>query len=303
MTSKVTILGSNSAMPAFGRLPSAHYLQISNHTFLIDCGEGTQFTLYNLGLKRSRISKVFITHLHGDHLFGLPGLLTSFELSGRKDDLTIYGPAPLKDYIKVSLEGTGHHLSYKISIHELTDEGMNMIFEDAQVEVYSFPLQHRITCVGYLFKEKPKRRNIKKSIIEAYNPTIDEIKNLIAGQDLKLSNGETILREDCLELMRMPRSYAYCSDTKYDEALVQYIEGVTTLYHETTYLDEFENQAAERYHSTSKQAARIAKLAKVEQLIVGHFSSRYKNINPFKVEAESIFNPVLLAKEGLCFEI
>lgn len=298
MVSNVTILGSNSAMPAFGRLPSSHYLQLIHETFLIDCGEGTQFTLYNLGLKRSKISKIFITHLHGDHLFGLPGLLTSFELSGRKEPLYVYGPAPLKEYIRINVDGVGHRLSYPLIVTELTDEGKQLIVEDEKIEVYSFPLIHRITCVGYLFKEKPKRRNIKKAMIQQYNPSIEQIKALLQGDDLRLSNGEVIKREDCLESAQRPRSYAYCSDTKYYEGMAEYIEGVSTLYHESTYLHEFESQAIERYHSTSIQAARMANLANVEQLILGHFSSRYKNVTPFKEEAMTLFPNVLLAKEG-----
>lgn len=298
MVSNVTILGSNSAMPAFGRLPSSHYLQLLNHTFLIDCGEGTQFALYNQGLKKNKISKIFITHLHGDHLFGLPGLLTSFELSGRKEPLFIFGPAPIKKYIAVSLEGIGHQVSYSIEIQELTDDCKQLIYENEKMEIYSFPLIHRITCLGYLFKEKPKRRNIKREIIEKHKPTIEQIKALISGHDLRLSNGKIITNERCLEAAKKTRSYAYCSDTRYHEELVEHIEGVTTLYHEATYLDELQIQANERYHSTSKQAGKIAKLANVEQLIIGHYSSRYKDIEPFKIEAKTEFQNVQLAKEG-----
>ena len=295
----VQVLGSNSAMPAYGRKPSAHYISHENHHFLIDCGESTQFTMYDLGVKKSKISAVFITHLHGDHIFGLPGLLTSFELSGRTKPLTVYGPTPIKKYLEFNIHGVGHYMSYPLEIVELDDKNSQTIFSDDHMEVTSFPLEHRVPCIGYHFQEKKERRNIRKDIIEKYDLTVDQIKTLIGEEDVLLSDGTIVTPEKSLHDLHEMVSYAYCSDTKYTESILPFIENTTLLYHESTYLQELSEQARERYHSTAMEAASIAKQANVRSLLLGHFSSRYKDIEPFKKEANSIFPHVILAKEGL----
>lgn len=295
----VQVLGSNSAMPAYGRKPSAHYISHENHHFLVDCGESTQFTMYDLGVKKSKINSIFITHLHGDHIFGLPGLLTSFELSGRNKPLTVYGPAPIKKYLEFNIHGVGHYMSYPLEIIEVDDRNPQIVFSDEHMEVSTFPLHHRVPCVGYHFQEKKERRNIRKDIIEKYDLSIEQIKTLIGEESVVLADGTKLTPDMCLHDLHEMVSYAYCSDTKYTESILPFIKNTTLLYHESTYLQELKEQAGERFHSTAMEAASIAKLAKVRSLLLGHFSSRYKNIEPFRTEAQTIFSKVLLAKEGL----
>lgn len=305
---QVTILGSNSAISVFDRFPSGQVLEIDNEYILIDCGEGTQFRMDQYGIRKSKINTILITHLHGDHVFGLPGLLTSYQLAGRKAGLKIYGPAPIQEYLDINLGGTGHFIDYPLEIveldfEELQSEGLVKIDSLKQCEIYAFELIHRIDCAGYLVKQKEKNRKIRKDFLEEHQPHVQAIKDIVAGKDFVRTDGEVISNENCTMPPEPPRSYAYCSDTIFHPPLKELLKGTTTIYHEATYLDDLREKAESRFHSTAIQAAEIARDAEAELLILGHFSSRYKDITVFKDEANRIFESVEVAKEGLIFEI
>ena len=307
-TSNVTILGSNSAISVFDRFPSGQVLQVENHHILIDCGEGTQFRMSQYGIKKSKINTILISHLHGDHVFGLPGLLTSFQLAGRREPLTIYGPSPLQEYLDMNLGGTGHFIDYPLEIIELDKEdisgnGKMQIAEMNDCIIEAFELIHRIDCFGYKISEKPKKQKMRPEFLEQYNPDIKSIRAIKKGADYITNAGELVPNADCAFPAAMPRSYAYCSDTIFHIPLKEILLGTSTIYHESTYLQDLHDKAASRFHSTAKEAAEIAKGAEAEQLILGHFSSRYKDLEPFRNEAMTIFANVEIAVEGKVFQI
>lgn len=297
----LTILGNNSAIPAFGRNPTAQYLQSDDNAFLIDCGEGTQSQLAKYKLKRSRISHIFISHLHGDHYFGLIGLLTSMSLLSRTQDLHIHGPALLEEIIMLQLKAADVKLTYLLQFHPLGDEGK--IATTKKIEVSCFKVQHRIDCWGFIFKEIKKPRSIDAEKVRAYEIPASFYEQLQKGEDYKNKKG-TIIPNESVTLPALPgKTYAYCADTIYDISIAEKIKGADLVYHETTYLKELESRAAERYHSTTIQAASIAKLAGAGQLIIGHFSSKYESIDQFLQEAKEVFENTMLAIEGTCFKI
>lgn len=299
MRFEVTILGSSSALPTHGRFPTSQVLNVDEHLYLIDCGEGTQWRMLEYQIKKNKINEIFITHLHGDHVFGLIGLLTSFSLSGRIDPISIFSPKGLEDNIRVQLKYSGGNLRFPMIFQELDTTKKQLIFEDKHVEVFSFPLKHRIPTCGFLFKEKPKPLNIIPSQIERYNIPVPQIKTIKQGADLELPDGTVILNEALTFPKTEERSFAFCSDTSYDESIVPTIEGVSLLYHEATFLHENADLAKETMHSTAKQAATIAKKAGAIQLVLGHYSSRYKDLQPLLDEAREIFPNTLLGKEGM----
>lgn len=297
MKFSVTILGANSAIPSLDRFPTCQCLHIHDRLFIMDCGEGAQINLSKHHIKRHKIDAIFISHLHGDHIYGLPGLLSSFSLSGRERSLTIYGPKGIKEFIETIKVLTYQHSSFILNIKELDHQNKLSIYKSSVVEVFAFPMKHRVPTYGYIFVEGVRERNILKDKIEHFNLTIDEIKLLKLGSDIRRK--DLLIRVD--EVMSHPkpqRSYAYCSDTIFDPELVPYIQGASSLYHESTYLHELHEKAAERMHATSKEAAQIAKAAKVNQLILGHFSSRYKDLSPLKAEAKVTFENTILAIQG-----
>lgn len=292
------ILGSSSASPSSERHTSSQLLNISERYFLIDCGEATQIQLRKYKAKFQAIDHVFISHLHGDHFFGLPGLLGSMHLLGRKQSLTIYGPEELKTIIELINTVSHTRLNFEIRWVFTNDKEMTLLFEDAKVEVYSFPLKHRIFCTGFLFKEKPLPRKIDKYLLEKYKVSHADIHALKAGFDIVNENGESIQNKEVTIDPPLERSFAYCSDTIFDKQLIRYIKGVDLLYHESTFLEDHKERAKKTYHSTAKQAAEIAKEAGVGQLLLGHFSARYYDTGLFKQEAESVFVNCVLAEDG-----
>ena len=297
----VTILGNNSAIPAFDRHPTAQVVQNIEQIFLIDCGEGTQMQMDKYKIRRSKINHIFISHLHGDHYFGLIGLLTSMGLLGRKTELHLYAPETLKIILDLQLKAAAAHLPYLLHFHTLQTEGV--ILEDKKIQVKCFKVQHRIECWGFLFKEKKNLRSIDPVAIKEYNIPPSFFENLHLGEDY-LSPENTLIKNEILTVaVSPPKSYAYCADTIYDENIVEKISGVDLLYHESTYLDLLKERAANRFHSTSKEAAMIAKKAKVKRLLLGHFSSMYESLDGFKTEACSIFENSELALEGLSYII
>lgn len=297
----LTILGNNSAIPAYGRNPTAQVLQTIDEAYLIDCGEGTQGRIVQYKIKRSRLNRIFISHLHGDHYFGLIGLLTSMSLLGRTNDLHLHAPAPLQQIIQLQLDAADTKLSYVLHFHPITEEGE--IANDKRLSISAFKVSHRIDCWGFLFREKKKPRSIVPEKARAYEIPEAYFGELQKGNDYTTKKG-TIIPNDEVTIAAPPaKSYAYCADTIYDESIAEKIKGVDLVYHETTYLKDLEERAAARFHSTTIQAGTIAKLAGAKKLIVGHFSSKYESLDGFLSETAAVFPNTELALEGLCFEI
>ena len=286
----LTILGYNSAIPTVKSAPTAQFLEMCERNFLIDCGEGTQVQLRRAKAKFSKINHIFISHLHGDHCFGLPGLVSSFQLLGRETPLHIYGPKGIKELMEVILKLTETNKGFDLIFHELESKKSELIFEDNRVEVHTIPLKHRVYCNGYLFKEKLKSRHLNMQEIKKY-PEIEicDYQNIKNGKDFILKDGY-ILKNEILTLPpEASVSYAFCSDTQYSESIVPIIQGVDLLYHEATFLDEMKDLAKYTGHSTALEAAKIAQKAKVKKLILGHFSNRYSDYTEFEREARTIF--------------
>lgn len=303
MAISLKILGSNAAIAAHHRHQTSQVLTMMQLSMLIDCGEGTQMRLKQFKVKAQRIDHIFISHLHGDHYYGLMGLISSLHLYGRQKDLNIYAPPGLREIISIQLKYSNTALKYKINFTEWTPGKSELLFENANLTVHSFPLNHRIDCSGFLFQEKQKKRKIIKDRLES---------NISPLKIVALKNGENVLDEDGNVLYdyktytRPPArscSYAFCSDTKYDESILPYIKDVTLLYHEATFMDDMKERAAMTHHTTTIQAGEIAKKAKVEQLLIGHFSTRYQDLGPLLEETKSVFKDTKLALEGIDFEV
>ena len=297
----ITILGNNSAIPAFGRNPTSQYLQTTESSFLIDCGEGTQMQLSKYKLKTSKISHILISHLHGDHYFGLIGLLTSMSLLNRTQELHLYGPSALKEIIDLQLKVADTTLNYPLHFHSLKEEGV--IAQTKKIEISCFKVQHRIECWGFLFKEIKHSRSIDIELAKSFEIPASYFEQLQKGADYRTKKGTIISNESVTHAASSPKTYAYCADTIFDASLAEKLKGVDLLYHESTYLKDLEERAAARYHSTTHQAATIAKMAGVKKLMIGHFSSKYESIAPFLNEAKEVFNETVLAIEGTCYKI
>ncbi len=300
---ELLVLGSNGALPAFDRHPSAQILKLHHHVFLIDCGEGTQFQLRTYGVRISRIQHIFISHLHGDHVYGLPGLLTSYQLMGRTEPVFLYGPAELEEFILKVLSYTTHAIQYPLHFRHVTQFNGEVLFEDSCCKVSALPLVHKIPCTGFLFEEKFPRKKLHIEKIKESNIPLEFWKKLEEGEDLLLPDGSFISNRE-LTLDQGPgRRFAYCSDTRFSEELAPYIDGVELLYHETTFLDELKDLAHEHYHSTCRQAATIAKMAGVGTLLAGHYSSRYEQLDQLEQECKEIFPNTLMSYEGMNIQI
>jgi len=295
----VTILGNNSAIPAFGRHPTAQVVDNSGSIFLVDCGEGTQMQIDKYKIRRSKIDHIFISHLHGDHYFGLIGLITSMGLSGRKNDLHIYGPEPLKKVIDLQLSVADARMPYAIIFYPLQKEGV--IKDDAKITIECFAVKHRIECWGFIFKEKKNPRKIIYEEVKRYNIPVSFYDNLQQGEDFINSNNEVIQNVLLTHSSSLPKMYAYCADTLYYEPLIEKIKHADLLYHEATYLHSLQKKAEERFHSTTKEAALIAQKAAVKKLLIGHFSSMYQSLDEFENEARSVFAQTELAMEGCTY--
>ncbi len=297
-TFELMILGSSAASPTSTRNPSSQLLNISERYFLIDCGEATQIQLRKFKAKFQSIDHILISHLHGDHFFGLPGLLSSMHLLGRKQSITIYCPKELKEIIDLINRISETTLNYTIHWKFTNNDGLNLLFEDDKTEVYSFPLKHRIYCTGFLFKEKTLPRNINKFKLEKYNVSPADILLLKKGYDVINEAGETIKNSELTIDPPEPRSYAYCTDTIFNPATVNYVKDVDLLYHESTFLEDLKARAKKTFHSTAMEAAEIAKMANVKKLLLGHFSARYTTLEGFLNEAKSIFNNCDICIDG-----
>ena len=299
----VTVLGSSSSMPTADRHLSGHFIQISERFFLLDCGEGTQFQLIRFKLKFQRINHIFISHLHGDHFFGLLGLCSTMHLLGRNKELHVYGPPDLDKLLKTQSQYAQSSFNYKIIFHELGFGGNEVVYENKTITITTIKLNHRIPCNGFLIREKDRPRKLLDEAIEKYNIPEFERNNIKMGRDFEMPTGKVIPNELMTADPEKPRSYAYCTDTAYNERMIEQISNVDLLYHEATFTEDMVLRARETYHSTSGQAAEIASKAEVKQLMLGHFSARYKDITPILEEARRIFAKTELAEEGKTYAI
>jgi ribonuclease Z len=298
LTFRLKILGSNSAAPAFNRNQTAQVLQVNSSYFLIDCGEGTQLRMAKARVKINKISHIFISHLHGDHYFGLIGLISTMHLFGRKHDLDIFCPSPLEEIINLQLKHSETVLNFKINYTFIDQMEDDFLLENRYLTVEKFPLNHRIYCSGFLFREKPKPIRINKSKLPE-NFSVANLGKLKKGEDIYNEEGKLLYKNADLTLPpKHSRSYAYCSDTKYDENIIPVIKGVDLLYHEATFTKDMEERADNTYHSTAEQAGLIAKKAETKKLLIGHYSVRYRELEPLLEEARSVFSESYLAIEG-----
>lgn len=299
---KLTILGCYAATPRTITNPTSQILEIRNRMFLIDCGEGTQVQLRKNKIKFSKINHIFISHLHGDHCYGLIGLVSTFMLLNRTTDLHIYGPKGIKEIILLQLKFSNSYTTYPLFFHELYSKESQVIYEDQKVIVKTIPLKHRIYTNGYHFQEKIGERKLNIQAVQKYNIETCYYQNIKNGKDITLDDGTIISNNELSHDPIQPKSYAFCSDTKFDPTIIPNIQNTNILYHESTFLDSEEQLAIKTMHSTAKQAATIAKLANVNQLILGHYSTRYENLEMFQSQAQTIFENTLLADDGKTFE-
>ena len=298
MEFELKILGSSSATPSYNRNHTAQILTIGNQLNLIDCGEGTQMQLMRYKVKHQRISNIFISHLHGDHFFGLFGLLSTMHLQQRTTPLTIFGPPGLADILTLQFKYSNTHYSFKLDFQELDTTTHTLIFEDKFITVHTLPMHHRVSCCGFLFREKPKPRHLIKAALPSFltPPELIRLKN---GEDILDEAGNMLVRnEEVTSEPSRSRTYAYCSDTRYKEDLLPYLKNVDLLYHEATFLDNMQERAVYTYHSTARHAATRALKAGVKRLLIGHFSARYKDLTPLLDEAKAVFDNTNLAIEG-----
>ncbi len=299
---KLTILGCYAATPRTFTNPTSQVLEIKNRFFLIDCGEGTQVQLRKNKIKFSKINHIFISHLHGDHFFGLVGLISTFMLLNRTTDLHVYGPKGIKEVVLLQFKLANSWTNFELIFHELESKESEIVYEDKKVIVKTIPLKHRVYTNGFLFQEKRGERPLNMEAVQSYNIESCYYQNIKNGKDIELEDGRFIENEKLTFNPIAPKSYAFCSDTVYYEGIIPIIQNVDVLYHEATFLDSEEDKSEKTMHCTAKQAATIALKANVKQLILGHYSTRYDNTTLFKEEAQTVFSEVLLADDGKVFE-
>ena len=300
---RVHILGCGSALPTPRHYASAQVVEVRGKLFLVDCGEGTQMQLRRSRIRFTKISAVFISHLHGDHCFGLIGMLSTFGLLGRTARLAVYAPPALDDMLQRQMQLFCHDFDYEVDFHPVDTTRQQVIYEDRSLTVESIPLEHRMPCCGFLFREKPQQPHIRRDMLDFCQIPVSQVNNIKAGADWITPEGERVENSRLVTPADPPRSYAYCSDTRYVESLAERIKGVTTLYHESTYGDD-NLQLAEKYcHSTARQAAQVARDAGARQLLLGHFSSRYEDEQVLLSEAKEVFENAFLTDEQCVFEV
>jgi ribonuclease Z len=299
---KVTILGNNSALPAFGRHPTAQVVSIFGELLLLDCGEGTQIQMQRFGLRWRNLQHIFISHMHGDHYFGLPGLINSMSLLGRTAPLDLYAPAALMPILQQILDTANTTLSYPFTFHPLP-EGASVLVETEVFSVSCFPLIHSVHCHGFIIQGKTKGRKLLPEKCREYEISVAFYERLKQGEDYQRKDGLLVKNEWVTIAGPEPKRYAYCTDTVFTESFLSYIKDSDTIYHESTYLEADKEKATARFHSTAMQAAEIAKAANAKQLLLGHFSSKYKDPEPFRDEAATIFPNTIATIEGTTYEI
>ncbi len=297
----VTILGNNSAVPAFNRHPTSQVVSHDGTNYLVDCGEGTQIQMIKYKVRRGKISHIFISHLHGDHYFGLVGLINTFSLLSHKQELHVFAPAPLQQIIEMQLNVADSSLSYPLHFHTLSEPGV--LVDDEKIKISCFRTNHRIECYGFLFEEKHSKRKLLIDKIRELEIPVSFYTSLQNGLDYITPKGKVIANDSVTSAPERGKKYAFCADTKYDETIIPHIFDADMIYHETTYLDNLRDKAEERFHSTTKQAAEIARKAMVKKLLIGHFSSKYSTLESFLFETREVFPAAELAIEGNTYEI
>lgn len=295
----VHILGCGSALPTTRHLASSQVVDLRDKLYMIDCGEGTQLQMRRMRIKFARLNHVFISHLHGDHCFGLPGLVSTLGMLGRNGELWIHGPAAVSEYVDSFLRLFCQGLPFTVRFNPVDASTYGLVMEDRSVSVYSIPLKHRIPCCGYLFVEKQKEPHIIREMVDFYQVPVRELQHIKQGADFVAPDGRVIPNSYLTRPAAPARKFAYCSDTAYFPKMVPYLEGVDLLYHEATFLECDAARARETAHSTARQAATIAKAAGAKKLVVGHYSARYEELAPLKQEADAVFPGTLLAFEGM----
>lgn len=302
MSLELLILGSNAAAFAHRRHHTAQILKIQDHSFLIDCGEGTQLLMKRYQVKPSRVDHILISHLHGDHYFGLIGLISTMHLFGRKKDLLLIGPPGLAEIIGLQLRYSETTLGFKIDFREFIPDVSEVIYDHEKYDITTIPMDHRVPCSGYLFREKPKKRRINRKMLPDLDLTKLDILRLKEGEDLYHEDGSIRYENKTITLDPAPSfSYAYCSDTKVKPSLIDIVKGSDLMYHEATFANDMKDRAEATYHTTAEQAAHFAKDAEVGKLLLGHFSARYKELDPIIDEAKAVFENSELAIEGTKF--
>ncbi len=299
----INILGCGSALPTTRHLPSSQIIDLRDKLYMIDCGEGTQLQMRRMRIRFTRLTHIFITHLHGDHCFGLPGLISTLGLLGRTGELVIHGPKELEAYLNPLMKQFLYNLPYPVRLNLIDPATHTLVMEDRSVQVYSIPLKHRTPCCGYLFSEKPKEVHIIREMIDFYQVPVRCIKDIKKGADYTTSDGQCIPNARLTHPAAPPKRYAYCSDTMFAPDIVPFIEGVDLLYHEATFSEKDLARSRETCHSTARQAAEIARMAKVKRLIIGHYSARYENADTLRNEAAVIFPETQSAEEGMVISL
>ena len=300
---KVTILGNNSALAAFGRHTTSQIVQVDDETlFMIDCGEGVQEQIQRFGIRKNKIAYIFISHMHGDHYFGLPGLLNSMNLLGRTAPLTIFCPDELPEIIAAIFKAGDSQIQFPLSFCKLSTPNEHLV-NNPRFSVRSFPVEHRIACYGFLVEKKSRARKINAAACESYQIPYTHYDALKDGADYIDEEGNTILNKWLTDDGTAPKKYAFCADTLFTTSFLEAVMGCDTLYHESTYLQVDESKAAMRFHSTAKQAAQFAVLAKTKKLLLGHYSSKYREVRVFEEEARSIFPNTFATIEGITYEV
>jgi ribonuclease Z len=302
MSIQLTILGNSSATPTLNRFPSAQYLKMLEHHILIDCGEGTQMQLRKYKIRKSKLQYIFISHVHADHILGLPGMLFSMNLNSRVDPLHIFGPASVFEIIDLFMKHSDTHLRYNIIRHVTADDKPYTLFEDSWIKVTSFPLYHRVPTTGFIFEEQARLRKLNIAACEQLHIPFTYYNDIKRGKDFVSGDGKVVIDNEKLTFdSGDPIRYAYASDTIYDERVIQQVKGVDVLYHESTFLHEKLDRAIETMHTTAKQAGMVAEKAQVKKLLIGHFSSRYDDLNLLLDEAQTEFVHTEIAEEGKTF--
>ena len=302
-TFKVNILGCGSAKPTTRHMPTAQIVDFRSKYFMLDCGEGAQVQMQRMGLSMSRIGHIFITHNHGDHVFGLPGLISTMALLGRTAGLYIHGPKEIEGFLSCILSTYCEGIGFKVEFIPVDPTSHSLIYEDRGLTVWSLPLKHRVPCCGYLLKEKERLPHIRREMIDAFDIPVSQINNIKAGASWTTPDGTVIPHERLTTPATPARSYAYCSDTRYLPHLASLVRGVDLLYHEATFPDERQLRAAQTAHSTARQAARVARDAQAGRLIIGHFSASIKDEEALLKEAQEVFPQTCLAHEGLTLDV
>lgn len=297
------ILGCGSALPTTRHFPTSQVLNVRDKLLMIDCGEGAQLQFRKSRLKFSRLTHIFISHLHGDHCFGLPGLISTLNLLGRTAELHIHSPKGLEELLMPMLDFFNRQMTYKVLFHEFDTKEAALIYEDRSLTVTTIPLRHRMPCCGFLFAEKPRPNHIIREMVDFYQVPVYELNRIKNGADYVTPEGETVPNTRLTTPAEPPRSYAYCSDTIYMPSVAEQVRGVDLLFHEATFAEEDAPRAKETFHTTASQAAQIARDAGVKRLLIGHFSARYEDEAKLLQEAQALFPETQLARETLCVQI